>query len=298
MKILNFGSLNIDYVYEVEHLVRPGETISSLSLQTFAGGKGLNQSIALARAGAAVYHAGAVGEKDGQFLTDILKANHVNTDYIKVLQGEATGHAMITVDYSGQNSIVLYGGANQKIGSSQIEETLQGFNPGDYILLQNEISNLAAIIDAACSKGMKIILNPSPMNEGLKAIDLKKVTYLILNEIEAQDITGETDQDRMLESLLMKYPDLHIVLTLGAEGSIYKDHTQSFKQAAFQVKAVDTTAAGDTFTGYFFASLSKDKSIPEALLLATKASAISVTRKGAEASIPNILEVQEALKSR
>ena len=298
MKILNFGSLNIDYVYEVEHLVRPGETISSLSRQTIAGGKGLNQSIALARAGAAVYHAGAVGEKDGPFLTDILKDNHVNTDYIKVLQGEATGYAMITVDHSGQNSIVLYGGANQQIGTDQIEETLQGFGPGDFILLQNEISNLKAIIDAACSKGMKIILNPSPMNEGLKAIDLTKVTYLILNEIEAQDITSETVQDRMLDSLLMKYPDLHIVLTLGAEGSIYKDHTQSYRQAAFQVKAVDTTAAGDTFTGYFFASLSKDKSIPEALLLATKASAISVTRKGAEASIPNILEVQEALKSR
>lgn len=292
MKILNFGSLNIDIVYEVDHLVRPGETISSKNRRIFAGGKGLNQSIALARAGAFVVHAGAVGAEDGRFLTDILSANEVDTRWIKVLEGEPSGHAIIQVDQSAQNNIILYGGTNQLIEEEQITATLAHFESGDYLVLQNEISNLEKLIDLAHARGMKIILNPSPLDEKIQALDLKKIDYLILNEIEAGDITGETETEAVLLKFRTEYPELKVVLTLGSDGAVYQDQTQRLKQPAFPVEAVDTTAAGDTFTGYFIAAMSRDASIQEALRLASKAASISVTRKGAEASIPRQTEVE------
>lgn len=292
MKILNFGSLNIDIVYEVDHLVRPGETISSKNRRIFAGGKGLNQSIALARAGASVAHAGAVGAEDGKFLTDILSANGVDTRWIKVMKGEPSGHAIISVDQTAQNSIILYGGTNQLIEEEQITATLAQFESGDYLVLQNEISNLAKLIDLAHARGMKIILNPSPLDEKIQALDLKKIDYLILNEIEAGDITGETETEAVLLKFRTEYPELKVVLTLGSDGAVYQDQTQRLMQPAFPVEAVDTTAAGDTFTGYFIAAMSRDASIQEALRLASKAASISVTRKGAEASIPRQNEVE------
>lgn len=292
MKILNFGSLNIDIVYEVDHLVRPGETISSKNRRIFAGGKGLNQSIALARAGASVAHAGAVGAEDGRFLTDILSANGVDTGWIKVMKGEPSGHAIIQVDQSAQNNIILYGGTNQLINEEQIIATLAHFESGDYLVLQNEISNLAKLIDSAHARGMKIILNPSPLDEKIQALDLKKIDYLILNEIEAGDITGETETEAVLLKFRTEYPELKVVLTLGSAGAVYQDQTQRLTQPAFPVEAVDTTAAGDTFTGYFIAAMSRDTTIQEALRLASKAASISVTRRGAEASIPRQTEVE------
>ena len=292
MKILNFGSLNIDIVYEVDHLVRPGETISSKNRRIFAGGKGLNQSIALARAGAAVDHAGAVGAEDGKFLTDILSTNGVDVRGIKSVVGEPSGHAIISVDQTAQNSIILYGGTNQLIDEAQIAATLSDYHPGDYLVLQYEISNLPRIIDIAHGKGMNIILNPSPLDGTILALDLNKIDFLILNEIEASDITGETETDAILQKFRTDYPNLKVVLTLGSAGAVYQDQDQRFDQPAFPVEAVDTTAAGDTFTGYFIAAMSRSASIQEALRLASKAASISVTRKGAEASIPWLQEVE------
>lgn len=298
MKILNFGSLNIDIAYEVEHMVRAGETISSRSRSVFAGGKGLNQSIALARAGARVHHAGAVGAKDGQFLLDVLSKNEINTDDIVILEDEATGHAIITVDQSGQNSIILYGGANQNISRSQVDKTLAGFGVGDFLLLQNEISELPYIVTKAHDRGMKIILNPSPISQTIRELDLSMITYLIFNEIEGAELTGQTQAQQILDTLLKAHPRLNLILTLGSKGAIYRDRHQELHQAAFPVKAIDTTAAGDTFTGYFFAALSRDLSVREALLLAAGASALAVTRSGAEASIPELEEVRRELTAK
>ncbi|MDO5559852.1 MAG: ribokinase [Oscillospiraceae bacterium] len=291
MKILNFGSLNIDKVYQVKNFVRPGETISSESMNFFCGGKGLNQTIAIARAGSDVYHAGCIGS-DGEMLKEELKRNNVNTDYVKTLD-MPTGHAVIQVSESGQNCIILFGGANQAISPEQIDETLSHFSKGDIILLQNEISNLEYIIDEAYKKGMLIFLNPSPVTDKLRKLPLEKIHCLILNEIEASDICQtqlETPAD-YAQLLHKKYPGSCILLTMGTKGSIYvSDHEQHF-QDVYKVSAVDTTAAGDTFTGYFISAVSRGKDVKTAMNEASKASSIAVTRAGASSSIPLLAEL-------
>ena len=147
--------MNIDYIYRVRHIVREGETIPSESRSVFPGGKGLNQSVALARAGVPVLHAGCVGKEDGDFLVSFLRENGVNTDKIKLCDG-ATGHAIIQVDENGQNGIVLFPGANQKITPEDIDDMLGDAQPGDWLLLQNETSCGAEIIEKATEKGMKV----------------------------------------------------------------------------------------------------------------------------------------------
>ena len=281
MKILNFGSLNLDYVYQVEHMVKPGETLLSADRKVFCGGKGLNQSIALARAGAQVYHAGLVGP-EGSMLIDILKEAGVNVDLVGQIE-EATGHAMIQVDPSGQNCILLYGGANQKIDTAMVDEVLAQFEAGDVLVLQNEISSLDYIIKKAFEKGMQIVLNPSPWNEGLKAIDLDQITLIMCNEIEGSEMTGEQEPEKILDVLKGK----QVVLTLGSEGAWYQTAEEKrYFQEAFSVKAVDTTGAGDTFTGYFVDNWSQGEAAPLCLERAARAAAISVSRPGAAVSIP------------
>ena len=162
MKVLNFGSLNIDYTYQVDHFVRAGETMSSESLQVFSGGKGLNQSIALSKAGADVWHAGAVGAGDGDFLIEQMKKAGVHTELIEHLDGQ-TGHAIIQKDPAGQNCILLYGGANQRITREMVDRVLTQFEADDFLILQNEISEIGYIMEKAHEKGMKIVLNPSPI---------------------------------------------------------------------------------------------------------------------------------------
>ena len=293
MKILNFGSLNIDNVYTVDHFIRPGETMSSLGMEVFCGGKGLNQSIAMARAGAQVWHAGAVGGNDGGKLLELLAESGVNTDFVRKTDG-VSGHTIIQVDKNGQNCIILYGGANQEITSGQIDETLSHFEEGDILLLQNEINGLAGLLEKASEKGMKIYLNPSPATKELLELPLELVDCFILNEVEGADICGQEAKEEEIPRLLReKYPRAVILLTLGSRGSIYYDRENRYEQPAFRVNAVDTTAAGDTFTGYFIASAVKGSTVPEALLRATKAAAITVMGKGAAPSIPWEKQVEE-----
>lgn len=287
-RVLNFGSLNMDHVYQVKHFVMPGETISSDNLQHFCGGKGLNQSIALARAGACVYHAGAIGQ-DGMLLKEQLEKDGAATDYLQIRKELGTGHAIIQVDENGQNCIILYGGANQSITREQVKETLGGFAEGDILLLQNEINELAYIMELAGEKGLHIFLNPSPCDEKVRNLPLELVDTFLLNEVEGEQITGE--KEAVLDALREKFPKAHIVLTLGSKGAIYADQKKRIVREAEKVKAVDTTAAGDTFTGYYIASVSEGKSIEEALDLATRAAAIAVTRHGAVPSIPYLEEL-------
>lgn len=294
MKLLDFGSLNIDHTYQLPHLVRPGETLASDSYHKSEGGKGFNQAVALAKAGQEVYLAGAIGQ-DGLFLRDYLQELGVHTEHLCVLDAP-TGHAMIQLDTEGQNCIILFGGTNGMITEAMIDEVLADFGAGDYLLLQNEISHVDSMICAAHAKGMHIILNPSPMSPELLTWPLELVEWFILNEIEGADITGKTQPEEMLDELLRRYPACHVVLTLGERGSVYADATQRIDQSIVPAHTVDTTAAGDTFTGYFIHALLQGEAIQQALKTAACASAITVSRPGAGRSIPAAEEVQAAMK--
>lgn len=296
MKVLSFGSLNIDYVYTVPHFVKKGETLSAKELNVYTGGKGLNQSIALSRAGIDTYQAGAIGT-DGKFLLEKLKEVGVHTEYVKILDEVRTGNAIIQNDVEGDNCILLYGGANQTISEEQINEVFEHFNREDYLLIQNEINNLSYIVEKAKQKGMKIILNPSPMNEKILKLPLDQIDYFILNEVEAMQILEmgeeqEVDGRYFIKLLHNKFPSATIVLTLGSDGSICISEDEYAEQPIYKVKAVDTTAAGDTYTGYFIAGILNGKTIKESMDMASKASAIAVTRQGAAPSIPTMEEVK------
>lgn len=289
MKVLNIGSLNYDYVYQVNHIVREGETILTDDMQTFCGGKGLNQSIALAKAGIKVFHAGLVGE-EGTLLLDTCKEFGVDTSLIQRIAGKS-GHTIIQVDKKAQNSILLFGGANQSLTREMIESWIAQFSAGDLLLLQNEVNELPFIIETASQQGLFIVLNPSPFNEKLLECDLGKVSMFLLNEIEGEQISGEKDANRMLTIIGERYPKAKVILTLGERGSIYYDQNEMIQQGIFPAKAVDTTAAGDTFTGYFIASMIEGLLPKKCLEIASYASSLAVSRMGAVSSIPMRSEV-------
>lgn len=284
MKVLNMGSLNLDYVYTVDHILKGGETLSSRKMEVFCGGKGLNQSIAMAKAGVHVYHAGLIGE-EGQPLLDACRENGVDTRYIRQVPGKS-GHTIIQVDREAQNCILLYGGSNRAFTEAYIDEVLADFGAGDILLLQNEINLLDYVVRQAYKKQMKIILNPSPMDEALDAVDMGKISAFLMNEIEGAQIAGTQDPEDVLGVMREKYPQAKVVLTLGKEGAVYQDQGQIVRQKAYPVKAVDTTAAGDTFTGYFIAGLLEGMEIEKILDMCARASAVAVSRNGAAPSIP------------
>lgn len=295
MKILNFGSLNLDHVYHVDHFVTPGETLNASSQNINPGGKGLNQSIALARAGSQVWHAGCAGE-GGEMLVNILRENNIDTTYISKVN-ELQGNAVIQVTPSGENCILLFGGSNQCISSEQIDAVLSEFEAEDCIVLQNEINALGEIVDKAYAKGLKIVLNPSPYDNRLKSVDFGKISWLLINEVEAEQISGCSDPSEVRKYLHSRYPEMSVLMTMGREGSraymVNEEGVSEAIQPAYSVKAADTTAAGDTYTGFFITSVLNGLSLQESMKWAAAASAISVTREGAAASIPYAEEVSE-----
>ncbi len=292
MKLLVFGSLNIDHTYHLQHFVRAGETMECDSYRRSEGGKGLNQAVALAKAGQEVYMAGAIGQ-DGMFLMDTLRAAGSDTSLVRVVDGP-TGHALIQVDVSGANCIIINSGANGSITETMIEETLDHFEAGDYVLLQNEINGVDKIIVRAKQRGLRVVLNPSPVSAGMKVWPLELVDWFILNEIEGSDITGKSEPDNVLDELLSRYPNCRIVLTLGEKGAVYADKSTRIRQEAIRAEAVDTTAAGDTFTGYFLTTFLQIGDITKALHMAARAASITITRNGASQSIPFASELTNA----
>ncbi len=298
MKVLNFGSLNLDYVYKVDHMVREGETLASRDLQTVCGGKGLNQSVALARAGVPVFHAGLIGPEGGVLREELSRAG-ADVTFVKTIPGR-TGHTVIQVDREGKNCILLFGGANREVTERYANEVLEHFGAGDVLLLQNEISCGPYLMKRAGEKGMKLVFNPSPFEEEILSWPLENVSLFLVNETEGAGFAalsgGKAGEDGEPEQILRKmgslFPQADIVLTLGEKGSLLLYRGKMFRQEAFPVKAVDTTGAGDTFTGYFAADLLAGKSAEEALRTAALASAIAVTRKGAAPSIPERKEVE------
>ena len=291
MKILNFGSLNLDYVYQVEHFVQPGETLAARKQKIVPGGKGLNQSVALAKAGAEVYHAGCIGI-GGEELQALLEENGVHTEYLRKVD-ELQGNAMIQVDSSGENCIILYGGSNRMISKEQIDETLEHFSSDDWMVLQNEVSNLEFMIEKATEKGITVVLNPSPFEAFLEKLDYNQISWLLVNEVEAQQLTGKKEADAVWNILHEKYPKLCLIMTMGINGSYCFTPQETIYQEVYPVKTVDTTAAGDTFTGYFLQGMAQGLPLKECMEQAARASAICVSREGAAVAIPLRTEVKK-----
>ncbi len=289
MKIYNLGSLNIDYVYSVEHIVNPKETIASNNLKKFAGGKGLNQSIALSRAGCNVIHGGIIGN-DGAFLKEVLIKDNVDTSHIIMLD-KSTGHAIIQVDKNGQNSILLYSGTNHLIDREYVKNFLRDSQEDDILLLQNETSALEYAFEIAKNNKIQIALNPSPYSENLKNLPLQYVNWWFCNEVEASELFGSSDIDVIKNKFISQYPNSNLILTLGEYGSIFINQNNFIRQIAYKTNVVDTTSAGDTFTGYFLGAISQNKTVKDAMEIASKAASITVSRNGAATSIPYITEI-------
>lgn len=295
MKILCFGSCNIDFVYSVEKILQPGQTIAANGLSLFPGGKGLNQAIALAKAGAKVNFAGCIGP-DGQMLRQVLEGAGVELSYLRQVE-EKTGHAIIQVDQTAENAIMIFAGANGCVTKEYIDAVLADFERDDVLLIQNEISNLPYLVDQAGNKGMQIYFNPSPLNEQARKVNLNKIYCLLVNETEAQAITDSREPEALQAFIKERYPYLQILLTQGKRGSVFIDQRQMLRQSAYRVESVDTTAAGDAYAGYFLAGICRGDSIKAAMDRASAASAIAVSRNGASASIPTGDEVDLQLPS-
>ncbi len=282
--VLNVGSLNIDRVFRLPHVTRPGETLASSALDVFAGGKGANQSVALARAGAKVSHCGRVGP-DGAWLVDKLAAEGVDTRSVK--QGDSpSGQAIIQVGDDGQNAIVLLAGANHQITNADIDAALAGCAPGTLVLTQNETSGVAHLIERAAAAGLPVAFNPAPFTPAVLDYPLDRVAILIVNELEGEGLTGSNKPEDILSRLRPRLTETEIILTLGANGVLYDDGRERLRVPALAVDAVDTTAAGDTFIGYFLAQRLRGSGVKTSLETACRAAAISVSRPGATDSIP------------
>ena len=291
MKVYNYGSINIDHIYRVIDFVRPGETLASKDYHRMLGGKGANQSIALAKAGITVQHIGRINMTD-DWIGKRLHDNGVDTDYLQLVE-EPTGHAIIQVSDAGENAILLYGGANQSHSENDLIKTFSDAKNGDWLLLQNECNLTTTVLKLAKDKGMIVAFNPAPMTDDVGEMPLENVDYLIVNEIETEGLVNNPDYSReqpraLLDKLHNLYPELKIVMTLGGDGVLYKDRNQTVAVAAEKIDVVDTTAAGDTFIGYFIQQIIEGKSIETALKIANKASSITVQTLGASESIPDI----------
>ncbi len=289
-RVLNLGSLNLDHVYGVPHFVRPGETLSSGSYAIFAGGKGFNQSIALARAGARVAHAGAIGP-DGRWLRERLAAESVEVE--KLVEVDlATGHAIIQVAPTGENAIVLHAGANHALEAAAVAGLCADARPGDHALTQNETSGVPEFLHAARAAGLVVWLNPAPLGPEVAAYPLACVDWLVVNETEAEALTGARHPHEIAERVRRRWPHLRLLLTLGAEGACFAHGGEFHHEPAAPVaEVVDTTAAGDTFVGFFIAAVLEGRAIPEALARACRAAALCVGRRGAADSIPRLREL-------
>lgn len=295
MNVVNFGSLNLDHVYAVDHFCRAGETIHTAGYTQNAGGKGLNQSIAVARSGQTLCHAGMLGA-GGEPLAQLLEGCGVDLRYLGRTE-TPQGHAIIQVQPDGQNCIFLYGGSNQAVTPEDIDAVLSHFAPGDYLLMQNELSNFTYLLRAAVGRGLRVVLNASPISGEVLAADLTGVDWLVVNEIECAAIAGCSTPEEGYAALRAHYPGLGILLTLGSEGSVSWKDGAEIRQCAYPVQAVDTTGAGDTFMGYFVGCLAQGMERKDAMQYAAMAASIAVTRPGAAPSIPMMAEVRAAVEA-
>jgi ribokinase len=293
MAVINFGSINIDHVYQVDHFVQPGETLASSDYQCLLGGKGANQSIALARAGTDVRHVGKIHESDSSFKQTMIR-DGINCKHVQCTE-TPSGHAIIQVTPSAENAIVLFGGANQEMTSKDIMQALDNVKSSDWVLTQNETSSIDQVLIQAKENGLKVAFNPAPMTESVKHLPHECIDLLIVNEVEAEEISGLKDLDKIEAYFRQDWPHAEVLITLGKAGVRMLKKDRTINVAAFEVEAVDTTAAGDTFIGYFLSAYSDHAGSEAALERGCAASALAVTKAGAAQSIPSKEEVERFL---
>lgn len=305
-RLLNIGSINIDYVYQVPHFLRAGETLEAVSRAIFMGGKGLNQSVAAKRSGLDVIHLGVLGA-DGAFLRDFIQAEGINVRFLKTDNTLSTGHTVIQVTPDAENAILYFAGTNHAIDRELVKKALQTLSPGDFVLMQNEVNDVALCLNEAKKLGLVTVFNPAPYSPEVLNYPLDQVDVLIVNETEARGILGAdlADDDEILKSLRERFPHAAIFLTLGKRGMKCDlgQGLQPMSFKAFKVKAVDTTGAGDTFVGYAVRALMAYRKTNDIDVFKTEietamlAAATSVTREGAVPSIPKINELTLAAKT-
>ena len=283
-RLVNLGSLCVDNVYAVPNIATAGETVASLSHAVHPGGKGLNQSLAAARAGATVAHFGCIGA-DGRWLKEALAQAQVDVAGIREVPG-ASGHAVIQVNPQGANAITIAGGANRRLTEADFDAAYAGLGPEDWLLLQNEINDLERVLARAAETPARVAFNVAPVDGRERAYDLADVDLLIVNEVEAAALAGVAEPEAALATLCQRHPKSDVVLTLGCDGLLHGRGTAHASLDAFPVTAVDETAAGDAFVGYLMAALLAGRGIQDALRRGSAAGALAVTQAGAATSIP------------
>ncbi|MGB2199874.1 MAG: ribokinase [Pseudooceanicola atlanticus] len=292
MTVWNLGSVNADLVYRLPHLPAPGETLAAKDHQKGLGGKGANMSVAVARAGSRVEHIGAIGA-DGHWMRDRLGEYGVGVAHL-VEAGPVSGHAVIAVDEAGENQIILFPGSNQQIDAERIEAALDDAEPGDIAVFQNETNAQLRFADLAKARGLRVVYAAAPFSvEAVRAV-LDRIDILVMNAVEAAQL--EEALDLAPEAL----PVRDVVITLGGDGCrwIRTGTGEDRTFAAPRVDVVDTTGAGDTFTGYLLAGLDQGMEMEPALNLAQKAGAVMVTRLGTADVIPGRTEIENFSVSR
>jgi ribokinase len=290
MAIWNLGSINIDHVYRLSHLPKPGETMAAASYGTGLGGKGANQSIAATRAGRLTRHLGAIGEGD-DWIIQTLRETGVCTADIRRLPDQVTGHAIILLDRAAENSIVIHPGANRAIDGQWLEQALQRIGTEDTLLLQNETNCQVEAARIAKGNGARVIYSAAPFEIASVEQILPHIDILAMNAGEAEQLFAVLHTPLQIKGVL---------ITKGSEGAEYRDLTgdKTIRQTAFPVTPIDTTGAGDTFTGYFATALDRGDEPAEALRLAAAAAALQVTRHGAGEAIPTMAEVLTFLEQQ
>jgi len=283
--IWNLGSINIDNFYEVPHLPQPGETLAATSYGFGLGGKGANMSVAAARGAARVSHIGAVGD-DGRWTRERLMEYGVEVQHIARIEGP-TGHANITVDAQGENSIVLFPGANVQLTEAIIGAALTEASPGDFLLMQNETNGQEYAASTAQSLGLRVVYAAAPFDAQAVARLSGRIDLLVLNAVEAAQLEAATGTGAAMLGIS------DVVVTLGAQGCKWVSNTGEKAFDAFPAEAVDTTGAGDTFTGYLVAGLDRGMAMEAAIDLALKAGALMVERRGTADVIPDLKEIQD-----
>ncbi len=285
MAVYNLGSINLDHVYQVRHLPAPGETLTADAYSVGLGGKGANQSVASARAGAQTFHIGSVGAEGDWAVSELVR---YGVDTRHILRGAVpSGHAIINVDAQAENTIILFAGANRAITETQVGAALAHATAADSILMQNETSVQAETARLAASKGMRVVYSAAPFEIEAVRLVLAHVSLLVMNEVEAAQLRAE----------LGALPEMDVIITKGAQGAEWISRgTEPLFVPAFRVEPVDTTGAGDTFIGTLVAALDAGLDRPAAMRRASAASAIQVTRAGAAQAIPTAAEVDAFLR--
>lgn len=301
--VVVLGSINVDTTYHVNRFPQPGETIAAQSKSSAPGGKGANQAVAAARSGAQTAFVGAVGsDNEGQYMLEALKENDIDTSHINIDKYHGTGSAAITLDANGQNDIMVYGGANQAMQPGEFGDLSELLAHTDFLIAQFETPQAVALdlFKQAKEQGVTTVLNPAPAHEIMPEL-LQYTDVIAPNETECALLTGIelTDEDSMLKSAdyFRERGVKHLLITLGDRGVFYATPDDHGLVPAFKVKAVDTTAAGDTFIGALCSQLEKDlTNVEDSLRYAQRASSLTVQRMGAMPSIPTGEDVKAALK--